>query len=298
MAEALVLTYRGWRDHRVARLGAGLAYYGLFALVPLVTAVVVVADLLVTFDAAVAFVAEPLAELLGVDVDEVAARISEQVADLQGTSSFSLVGLVAVGISASLLFVALQDAFNVIWGSPHQAGFHHTVRRRLLAFGVVLIASAVVVVSLAIQTVIGWLGDSAPPSALASIGVADALSRFVPVVVVAVGLTLLYIILAPIAVDRRAAAVGGVVTASLLVAGLVAVGWVLQRTATASASGAASSVFVALTGLYVESQIVLAGAEFTRVLSESWRSTSSPEPRSARVRPDRPTGSTTRGHHG
>jgi membrane protein len=285
MAEALVLTYRGWRDHRVARLGAGLAYYGLFALVPLVTAMVVVADLLVTFDAAVGFVAEPLAELLGVEVDEVAARISEQVADLQGTGSLNLVGLVAVGISASLLFVALQDAFNVIWGSPHQAGFRHTIRRRLLAFVVVLIASAVVVVSLAIQTVIGWLGDSAPPSALSSIGIADVLSRFVPLVVVAVGLTLLYVILAPIAIDRRAAALGGVVTASLLVAGVVVVGWTLQRTVTASASGAASAVFVVLTGLYVESQIVLAGAEFTRVLSERWRSAVPPESRSARARP-------------
>jgi membrane protein len=298
MAAVLVLTYRGWRDHRVARLGAGLAYYGLFALVPLVTTMVVVADLLVTFDAAVAFVAEPLAELLGEDVDEVAARIADQVAGLQGTGSFGIVGLVAVGISASLLFVALQDAFNVIWGVPYRAGLHHTIRRRLLAFGVVMIASAVVIVSLAIQTVIGWLGDAAPPSALSSIGVADVLSRFVPLVIIAVGLTLLYILLAPLGVDRRAAAIGGAVTALLLAAGVVAVGWTLQRTATATASGAASSVFVVLTGLYVESQIVLTGGEFTRVLSERWRSATSPAPGSARVRPDRLTGSTARGHRG
>jgi membrane protein len=272
MAEVLVLTYRGWRDHRIARLGAGLAYYGLFALVPLVTTMVVVADLLVTFDAAVRFVAEPLAELLGEEVDEVAARISEQVAGFRGTGSFSLVGLAAVVISASLLFVALQDAFNLIWEVPYRAGLHDTVRRRLLAFGVVLIGSAVVIVSLAIQTVIGWLGDVAPPSALSSIGLADALSRSVPVVVVAVALTLLYVLLAPVGVDRRAAALGGALTAVLLAAGVVALGWTLQRTTTASASGAASSVFVVLTGLYVESQIVLAGAEFTRVLSERWRS--------------------------
>jgi membrane protein len=298
MAEALVLTYRGWRDHRVSRLGAGLAYYGLFALVPLVTAVVVIADLLVTFDAAVTFVAEPLAELLGEEVDEVAARISGQVADLQGAGSFRLVGLVTVGISASLLFVALQDAFNVIWGSPHPVGFHHTIRRRLLAFGVVLIASAVVVVSLAVQTVVAWVGDSTPPSALSSLEVADTLSRFVPIVVVAVGLAMLYVVLAPIAVDHRAAAIGGAVTALLLAAGVVAIGWTLHRTATATATGAASSVFVVLTGLYVESQVVLAGAEFTRVLSERRRSAPRLESRPARARPDRPTGSTGEGRHG
>jgi membrane protein len=298
MAEVLISTYRGWRDHRVARLGAGLAYYGLFALVPLVTTIVVVADLLVTLESAVRFVAEPLAELLDEDVDQMAVRISEQVAGLQGTGGFSVVGLVAVVVSASLLFVALQDACNVIWGVPHQPGFQHTIRRRLLAFGVVLMASVVVIASLAIQTVIGWLGDAVPPSALSSLGVADVLSRFVPVAVVAVGLALLFVLLAPVGVDRLAATIGGAVTASLLAAGVVAVGWTLQQTASATAAGAASSVFVVLSALYVESQIVLTGCELTRVLSERWRPMTSPEARSPRGRTRRPTGSITRGHHG
>jgi membrane protein len=281
MAEVLVLIYRGWRDHRVVRLGAGLAYYGLFALVPLVTAMVAVADLLVTFESAVMFVAVPLAELLGEDVDVIAARISEQVTELQQTGTFGVVGLVAVFISASLLFVALQDAFNVIWEVPYQVGLQQTIRRRLLAFGVVLIASAVVIASLAIQAVIGWLGEAVSPSALASLGVADALSRFVPVTVVAVGLALLYGLLAPAGVDPWAAAIGGAVAASLLAAGVVVLGWLLQRTATFSATGAASSLFVVLTAFYVESQIVLVGGEFTRVVSERRRSA----PGNARRRP-------------
>ena len=109
MAAVLVLTYRGWRDHRVVRLGAGLAYYGLFALVPLVTAMVLVADLLVTFEAAVAFVAAPLADLLGEDVDVVAASISERAADLQTTGSLGIVGIVAV-----LLLGFLASPWNLI----------------------------------------------------------------------------------------------------------------------------------------------------------------------------------------
>jgi membrane protein len=298
MAEVLVLTYQGWRDHRVVRLGAGLAYYGLFALVPLVTAMVAVADLLVTFESAVRFVATPLAELLGQDVDEVAARIAEQAASLEQTGSFGVLGLVAVVVSASLLFVALQDAFNVIWGVPYRAGLEHTIRRRLLAFGVVLIASAVVIVSLAVQTVIGWLREAVSPSVLASIGVAELASRLVPVVVVAVGLALLYVLLSPPGVDRRAATIGGVVTAFLLAGGAAAVGWTLQRTATPSPAGAASSLFVVLTGLYVLSQIVLVGGELTRVLSERRRAATSSRSRSARRRPHRQTEPLGRGNHG
>jgi membrane protein len=296
MAAVLVLTYRGWRDHRVVRLGAGLAYYGLFALVPLVTAMVLVADLLVTFEAAVAFVAAPLADLLGEDVDVVAARISERV-DLQTTGSLGIVGIVAVIVSASLLFVALQDAFNVIWDVPHRAGLQHSVRRRLLAFAVVLLASAVVIVSLAVQAVIGWLREAVPPSTLSLVGNAQVVSRLVPVVVVAAALALLFVLLAPAGVDLRAAALGGGVTAVLLAAGVAVTGSILQRTAMASASGAASSLFVVLTGLYVGSQIVLVGGEFTRVLSERRRSPDTPEPSTTRGR-THPTGSSRRGEHG
>jgi membrane protein len=296
MAAVLVLTYRGWRDHRVVRLGAGLAYYGLFALVPLVTAMVLVADLLVTFEAAVAFVAAPLADLLGEDVDVVAARISERV-DLQTTGSLGIVGIVAVIVSASLLFVALQDAFNVIWDVPHRAGLQHSVRRRLLAFAVVLLASAVIIVSLAVQAVIGWLREAVSPSTLSLVGNAQVVSRLVPVVVVAAALALLFVLLAPAGVDLRAAALGGGVTAVLLAAGVAVTGSILQRTAMASASGAASSLFVVLTGLYVGSQIVLVGGEFTRVLSERRRSPDTPEPSTTRGR-THPTGSSRRGEHG
>jgi membrane protein len=297
MAAVLVLTYRGWRDHRVVRLGAGLAYYGLFALVPLVTAMVLVADLLVTFEAAVAFVAAPLADLLGEDVDVVAASISERAADLQTTGSLGIVGIVAVVVSASLLFVALQDAFNVIWDVPHRVGLQHSVRRRLLAFAVVLLASAVVIVSLAVQAVIGWLREAVPPSTLSLVGNAQVVSRLVPVVVVAAALALLFVLLAPAGVDLRAAALGGGVTAVLLAAGVAVTGSILQRTAMASASGAASSLFVVLTGLYVGSQIVLVGGEFTRVLSERRRSPDTPEPSTTRGR-THPTGSSRRGEHG
>lgn len=271
MIDVLVLTYRSWRDHRVARLAAGLAYYGLFALVPLVATTVIVADLLVTWESAAMFVAQPLAELTGQDVDMIAARIAEEVSDVQGAGGVSVVGLLAVVFSASLLFVALQDAVYVIWGAPYRTGLHNTIRRRLLAFLVVLIGTAVVIVSLAIQAVIGWLGHAVSPRALASLGLADQLSRAVPILVVGVALASLYVLLAPVAVDRSAAAIGGAVSAVLLAVGIVAVGWTLQRTATATAAGAASSVFVALTALYILSQIVLTGCALTRVLSERWR---------------------------
>jgi membrane protein len=270
MVDILLQTYRGWRDHRVVRLGAGMAYYGLFALVPMVTVLVVVADLLVSYDAAVAYVATPLAELLGEDVDEVAATLSERIGDAGGMSGLGILGGVTLLLSASLLFVAFQDALNLIWEVPYEAGLRRSIRRRLLGFAIVLLASAAVLVSLAVQTVVGWLRDALPSSLEAVASSTQLISRLAPIAVTAIALALLYALLAPAGVSLRAAAAAGSSTALSLTVGVVATGWVLERTASASAQGAAGVVLVLLTGFYVESQIVLVGGELTRVLTLRW----------------------------
>jgi uncharacterized BrkB/YihY/UPF0761 family membrane protein len=41
-------TYEHWRDHRTIRLGAGLAYYGLLALVPVFAVALVIAGLVIS----------------------------------------------------------------------------------------------------------------------------------------------------------------------------------------------------------------------------------------------------------
>jgi membrane protein len=283
VTEVVRLTYRGWRDHRTVRLGAALAYYGLFAVVPLLSVTVVVADLLVSFDAAVAFVATPLAELAGSEPDEVTALLSERLAGVEGPAGLGLLGIVTLLVSASLLFVAFQDALNVIWDVPYRSGLQQTIRRRLLAFGVVLVTSGVVIVSLAVQTVLTWLRDAVPDGYTAIAATTELVSRITPVVVTAVALALLYLLLPLTEVEPRAAAVGGAVTAVVMALGVFATGWVLQRSASVSVQGAAGSVFVLLTGLYVQSQIVLGGAEYVRVLTERW--TPGAAPRMVRARP-------------
>jgi membrane protein len=115
----------------------------LFALVPLVTIVVIVAHLLLDFDAVVAFLAAPLAELVGQDVETVTRVMTERVSGARSSPTLGALGVTSLVLSSSLLFVALQDALNVVWGVPVRTGFEHSLRPRLLAFAVVLGASGV-----------------------------------------------------------------------------------------------------------------------------------------------------------
>jgi membrane protein len=271
VGEVVREVYRGWRDHRVTRLGAALAYYGLFALVPLVTIVVIVADLLLDFDAVVDFLAAPLAELAGQNVETVTRAMTERVSGTRSSPTLGLLGVTSLVLSASLLFVALQDALNVVWGVPVRPGLEHSLRRRLLAFAVVLGASGVVTISIAVEAVVISLRNSVTAEYLGALTSANVASRVLPLAAGALALALLYRLLPLAAVDLRAAMVSGILAAITMWLVVALIGSVLKRTASVSAQGAAGSVLVMLSGLYVLSQIALVGAELSRTLTQRWR---------------------------
>jgi membrane protein len=71
---------------------------------------------------------------------------------------------------------------------------------------------------------------------------------------------------------------GALVTAVLFSIGKELIGLYIGQSGTASTYGAAGSLVVLLLWVYYSSQIVLLGAEFTRVYTERTRSTPAPEP--------------------
>ncbi len=259
-------TYEQWRDHRTIRLGAGLAYYGLFAIVPLLAVALAVAGLVISRDDVRTYLAEQLSGLLGTDADTVAGTLSEALEGTGTLTSLGLVGAASLFLTASLLVVALQDAFNTIWERPVRSGIRHSVLRRLVAFVVVAGAGAVIIVSFAINAVTALLDRVAPD--LAIVASLQELIGLAASWVLAIGVvTLLFRYLTDVRVPWVPAAVGGAITAAILAVGTVVLGAYLRRYAAASLAGATGSLFLVLLWIYYEAQILLAGAEFTRVLS-------------------------------
>ncbi len=158
----VVETYTSWRSHRTIRLGASLAYYGLFAIVPLLAISFAVAGLVISE----ADVEDVLASVLGNVVDgdgqEFAAQIAESLDATATTGTLGLIGLGSLLLTASLVFVALQDAFDTIWELPVSSGTWATVRRRLIAFAVVLLAGGLLVASFAVVSISNLLRGILP----------------------------------------------------------------------------------------------------------------------------------------
>lgn len=269
VAELLRRTYRAWREDRVMRLGAGLAYYALFALVPLLATLIGLASLAYSQADVQAAVTTALADTLNLERDAVAETLGNALL-ATSPSGLGLIGFGSLLLAATLLFVALQDALDVIWHAPVLTGFEYTVRRRATAFVVILLMAMLLITLIALQSMIGLLDTLLPTDRILVSALVKTLASFLSWLLVAATVTLVLRILPRTAVGWPAAIVGGIVTTAALAVGSSLFGFYLRTVGVRSAQGVAAGVLVLLLWFYTMSQVVLAGAVLTRQIDESF----------------------------
>ena len=260
-------TYLAWHEDRAIRLGAGLAYYGLFAIVPLISLSLLVAGVVFSDQDIEEFLDETLGNVLETDVTELSASLTEELHTGRSRSGLGLIGIGSLVVAASFVFVALEDAFAVIWHVPVRRGWRFTVRRRLLAFMVVLVTGLVVVAALSVHTVAG-LAEALLPGEIPVVEhTADLVGAAGLWVITSAVIVVLFELLVSTRVPWRPAVIGAGITAALLGLGTWAVGLYLGHFGASSVSGAAGGVLLVLVWIYYEAQILLVGAELTKVMS-------------------------------
>lgn len=269
LAEVVGATYEKWRVQRTVRLGAALAYYGLFAIVPILSLTLAVLSALFS----------------GVDVDETIDALAERLFDATPPETFTatvaaeldkvevgaglgLLGVVTLLFAGSLVFLALADAAALIWEVPVRRGVGTSIRRRLLALAIVLGVGAVAIVAVVLRWVGGLLTRLIPSDIAVLNIVAEATERAVSVLVVGAVVSLLFWVLAPTRVDWLALLLGGGVAGLAMAIGTDLFGIYLDRVFATSLTGAAAGVLAFLLWTYAMAQILLAGMHLTRTLDE------------------------------
>ena len=256
-----------WSHDRAPRLGAALAYYTVFSLVPFLVVVIALIGLVLGQEAAQSAILSHIATLVG---DQSAAAIKDMIQRADQPST----GLVATGLAvvtllfgASGVFGQLQDALNTVWGvEPKEGrGVWGFIKDRFLSFVAVLGTGFLLLVSLILSSALAafgkWFSGLLPlPEALLH------LFNFVLSFVVVTGLfALIFKVLPDARVAWRDVWVGALLTAALFTIGKYALGLYLGKSNVASAYGAAGSLVLILLWVYYSAQILLYGAEFTQV---------------------------------
>jgi membrane protein len=260
-------SFSEWSNDKCPRLGAALSYYTIFSLAPLLLLVVSIAGLAFGREAAEGRILGELSGMVGTEAAETiqtaGAKANKPAAGIIGL----VLGFVALLFGATGVVVELQDALNTVWKVVPKPGrgIKGMIRTRLLSLAMIAALGFLLLVSLVVSALLagltGWLrgviGDFVVIGWIADIVISLA--------VVSSLIALMYKILPEAKVAWRDVWVGAGVTAFLFLLGKYLISVYIGQASVGSAFGAAGSLAVLLVWIYYSAQIILLGAELTRV---------------------------------
>jgi len=260
-------TFKEYSADKAPRLGAALSYYTVFSLAPVLILVISIAGLVFGNDAAQGRIEGELQGVLGAEAAKVVQTMLAKAND-KATGVVSAVGgflMLLVGATGVLL--ELQGAINTVWKVAPKpgGGIKAIIRERLLSFGLILSFGFILLVSLVLSAVLAAMGGMLSRFVPGWVVFGYLLNYAVALAIMTALIAMIYKILPDVKIAWRDVWVGALVTSILFQIGKLAIGMYVGKASVGSPFGAAGSLAVLLVWVYYSSQIILLGAEFTRV---------------------------------
>ena len=259
-------TFSDWYEDRAQRMGAALAYYTIFALTPGLVIVMALAGLLLG-SAAESRIIGQIHELIGEQgAKAIEATVQTARATTPGTAAIGL-ALITLVFGLWGVFGALQDGLNTIWGVTPKPGrrVRTIVKERFWSFAIVVGTGLLLLVSLVVTAWLAAVATSVSHLLPAPVLALEALNTVISLTVITGAFALIFKLLPDVRIAWRDVWLGAAVTSLLFTIGKFLIGLYLGKRAVASAYGAAGSLVIIVVWVYYSAQILLFGAEFTKV---------------------------------
>lgn len=264
---------KGCLTHRASSKAAALAFYTLFSLAPILVLTVAVTGAVLGRQAAQGELFPRLSALVGPAAAAAIQTLAAHAPTPGGAGGTSALAAVMLLVGATSVFAELKDSLDEIFQgqAAAPAGLWALLRGRLLAFGLVLALSCLLLASLALDAVLGllaqaWQGLGSP--VLWLLGVLSSLFSFT---VITCLFGVIYKLLPEADLPWRDVAVGSLGTAVLFTLGKAAIGAWLGRLGAGSGTAVAGSAAALLIWVYYSAQVFFLGAEFTRIHAQARR---------------------------
>jgi membrane protein len=258
---------RAWSLNRAASKGAALALYTLFSLAPMLVLVVAVAGLFFGADLVRQLLMERMVGVLGVQGAEAIKSILAGAHYERDSFTAALISTGLVLVGATSAFSELKDSLDELWGVSRKTngGVWFLIRERFLSFGLVLVMALMLLISLAVNTALSfvgdyWVGGATNHSYLLFAKAATAVVSFS----IVTGLfSVIYKYLPAVSIAWRDVVIGATITSVLFISGKFLIGLYLAKTNFSSGYGAAGSLVVLVAWIYYSAQVFFYGALFT-----------------------------------
>ncbi len=259
-----------WIDDRAPRIGAALAFYTALSLSPLLVILLAIAGLAYGEDAARGEVSDQIKGFVG---ESGAAAVEAVLANAKKPESGVLaliVGIVTLLIGATGVFGELQEAMNDVWKVRSKRGrpIMTYLKTRFLSLGMVVGVGFLLLVSLTLSTALEAVGRYATGLLPGMAGLLQILNFLVTFGIETFLFGMIFKVLPDANLAWRDVAFGASITAVLFNIGKYVIGLYIGITSVGSSFGAAGSVVAFLVWIYYSTQIVLFGAEITKVVAE------------------------------
>ena len=262
-----------WSDDYAPSMGAALAYYTVFSIAPLLLIVISIAGLIYGEDAARGAIFTQISGLVGAEGATAIQGLLKSVNKPSESIVATVIGVGTLLLGATTVFGELQDALNRIWRAPalvQQGGLWKLLRRRLLAFGMILTIGFLLIVSLLLSALLAAFSNWFGPSFVGWEILLHVINFAIGFGVTTVLFAMIYKIMPRVNIAWHDVWLGAAVTSILFSVGKFLIGLYLGRSSVASGFGAAGSLAVLLVWIYYSTQVFLMGAEFTWVYANMY----------------------------
>jgi len=273
-------TAEEWIQDKCPQLGAALAYYTIFSLAPMVLVLLAVFGLIYGgSEQAREKVTDQLRYFLDPSGVKVFQDIAANASEPKGGILAVAFGVIVALFGASGVFGQLQDALNTIWGVKAKpgGGIWGFLRARFLSFAMVGGVCFLLLVSLTVESVLRGLNTYLESILAGGHFLALAIFFFFDLTVIILLFAMIFRYLPDVKIGWRDVWLGAALTAVLFAIGKLILGLYLGSGAAGSAYGAASSLITLLLWIFYSVQILLFGAEFTQVYSNTYGSHVKPQ---------------------
>lgn len=272
-------TFSKWNEHKAIRLGAALAYFGIFAIAPVLIIAIAIAGLVYGRAATEGTIVRSISGVVGSSTAQFTQELVESVSHPGAGVIAVVVGLAGIVLGSAGFFFQLRDALNTVWEVAPKPGYRlvDIIRDNALSFAMALGLGVLLLVSLLLTagvSAVGSLLGSAVPGGETVWQLADFGLSFGAV-------TLLFACIFKVLPDVRIAWgdvwPGAILTALFFTVAQVALSMIIRLANPGLAFGAAGALVVILVWINLVSLILLFGAEFTCVYSRRFGSRAQPK---------------------
>lgn len=272
--DLIIGTFKKALEDDIITQGAAIAFYTIFSIAPLFILTVTLSGFFLSEEFIEVYIQNYVADLAGYTIAENLNQFLEG-ADFNYSAGIitTIIASITVMFGATTVISQLKSTLNRIWNvrKVEMNSIWHFLLSRVLSFGMIILVSLLLILSLMTEAVIGFISvfliDIMP---FLDVDFFKFVSELTTIAFAVCFFTVIFKILPDVHAPWSYIVIGAFVTTALFLLGKYLIGLYLSASGIEVAYRAAGSLIVFIIWVYYNIQTILLGAVFTQVYTEKF----------------------------